>query len=88
VSALRVTDCSPSAARIDASPKSDKPTMPYRLIKMFADLMSRCSTPTACAAASASAILIPISRTFTGAIGPFLSTASLSEPPGQSSITM
>jgi hypothetical protein len=37
---------------------------------MFAGLMSRCSTPTACAAARASEILTPMSRTCAGLIGP------------------
>jgi hypothetical protein len=72
---------------IDASPKSDRPTKPYRLIRMFAGLMSRCSTPAACAAARASAILTPMSRTCAGLIGPSRCRASASEPAGHSSIT-
>jgi hypothetical protein len=55
---------------------------------MFAGLMSRCSTPDACAAASASASLMPMSRTCAAGIGPFRRSASLSEPAGHSSITM
>jgi len=87
VSASRDVDCPPSAAMIDASPKSDRQTRPYRLTRMFAGLMSRCSTPAACAAARASEILIPMSRTCAGLIGPPLCSASCSEPAGHSSIT-
>ena len=61
--------------------------MPNRLTRMFAGLMSRCSTPEACAAASASASLMPMSRTCPAGIGPFLRSASFSEPAGHSSIT-
>jgi hypothetical protein len=87
VSASRLTDCSPLAAMIDASPKSDSPTMPYRLTRMFPGLMSRCSTPAACAAASASLSFTPMSRTLAGPAGPCLRSMSFSEPPGHSSIT-
>ena len=87
MSASRETVCSPRAEMIEARPKSESPTMPNRLTSMFAGLMSRCSTPEACAAASASASLVPMSRTCAAGIGPFLRSASFSEPAGHSSIT-
>jgi hypothetical protein len=86
VSASRDAVCSPPAAMMDASPKSDSPTMPKRFTRMFAGLMSRCSTPAWCAAASPSAIFIPMSRTCPAGMGPFLRSASFSEPAGQSSV--
>jgi hypothetical protein len=73
---------------IEASPKSESPTIPNRLTKMFAGLMSRCKMPEAWAAASASASLRPMSRTCPAGIGPCLRSVSLSEPAGHSSITM
>lgn len=87
MSASREAVCSPCAEMIEASPKSESPTMPNRLTSMFAGLMSRCSTPEACAAASASASRMPMSRTCAAGIGPCLRSASFSEPAGHSSIT-
>jgi hypothetical protein len=87
VSASRLTDCSPLAAMIEASPKSASPTTPYGLIKMFPGLISRCKIPAACAAARASARSAPIRQASPGLIGPLRRNSSLSEPAGHNSIT-
>ncbi len=88
VSDSRVTDMSPSACALVASPKSDSATMPYPLTRMLAGFTSRCSTPAACAAASASATRTPMSRTSPGLSGPSSRSRSASDPPGHSSSTM
>ena len=70
-----------------ASPKSANPALLYASIKMLAGLTSRCSTPRRCAAARASAIRTPTSRTrrWLGR-GSFV-IHRVSEPPGHSSMT-
>ena len=52
-----------------ARPKSASAGSPKSVTRMFAGLTSRCSTPSACASASASAILTPTSRASAGVSG-------------------
>ena len=82
VSASKASARSASGSGMIAKPKSARPACSYESIRMFAGLTSRCSTPRACAAASASAIRTPRSRTrcslrrFSGL------SQEVSEPPG------
>nr|WP_262380623.1 hypothetical protein [Nonomuraea sp. PA05] len=79
----RVTEASGPEAGMVARPKSERATWPYRLSRMLAGFTSRCSTPCACAAASASAMRAPTSLASAGE-----STRPASDPPGHSSSTM
>jgi hypothetical protein len=68
-------------------PKSVILTRPSGVTRRFAGLMSRCTMPSACAEATASAACATRSAAVSGAIGVPLRSSDESGCPGTSSIT-
>ncbi len=71
-----------------AMPKSVSTTRPPFSSSTFPGLTSRCSTPTRCAASSASINLAPIAAASCGSNAPRSTSTSSSEGPSTSSMTM
>jgi hypothetical protein len=67
-------------------PKSPTFTAPSASMKQFDGLMSRCSTPAACAASSPPMMSITAATASSGGTGPLAATRSFSVPPGSNSI--
>ncbi|PRX44525.1 hypothetical protein B0I33_11133 [Prauserella shujinwangii] len=84
MSPARVTDTSSAACEM---PKSTIFATPSSVIRMLPGLMSRCTIPAACAAASAPATCAPMFATTSGASGPCSASRSARLRAGRYSMT-